>query len=155
MDKLADIEGNIDLERALTILPYRVKYSENFLKFLKFLNIRVLIRGIRKLLFKNERVNPNYYFKKVQILIYKIMIKFFILYHYLNENDLYKIQEEGFVINNNPQFQRNGNLMMIFEKRDDESEYDDEGDDFLAFSLLSKNISNSFIKFVQNLEKKT
>ena len=155
LDKLADIEGNIDLERALTILPYRVKYSENFLKFLKFLNIRVLIRGIRKLLFKNERVNPNYYFKKVQILIYKIMIKFFILYHYLNENELYKIQEEGFVINNNPQFQRNGNLMMIFEKRDDESEYDDEGDDFLAFSLLTKNISNSFTKFVQNLEKKT
>ena len=154
LDKLADIEGNLDLERALIILPNRVKYSESYLQSLKYLKIRVLIRGIRKLLFKNEN-NFDYSFKKMQILIYKIMIKFYLIYNYLDGDELMKIQEELYIINNNPLFQKNSNLMMRFEKRDDESEYDDEGDEFLMSNLIQKHFTSSFTKIIKNFQKNT
>ena len=154
LDKLADIEGNLDLERALIILPNRVKYSENYLKSLKYLKIRVLIRGIRKLLFKNEN-NFDYSFKKMQMLIYKIMIKFYLIYNYLDENELIKIKDELYLINNNPLFQKNSNLMMKFEKRDDESEYDDEGDEFLMSNLIQKHFTSTFTKYMKNFQKNT
>ena len=154
LDKLADVEGNLDLERALIILPNRVKYSENYLKSLKYLKIRVLIRGIRKLLFKNEN-NFDYSFKKMQMLIYKIMIKFYLIYNYLNENELIKIKDELYLINNNPLFQKNSNLMMKFEKRDDESEYDDEGDEFLMSNLIQKHFTSTFTKYMKNFQKNT
>jgi hypothetical protein len=154
LDKLADIEGNLDLERALIILPSRVKYSDNYLKSLKYFKIRVLIRGIRKLLFKNEN-NFDYSFKKMQILIYKIMIKFYLIYNYLNEEELNKIQEELYSINNNPLFQKNSKLMMKFEKRDDESEYDDEGDEFLMSNLIQKLFTSTFTKYMKNFQKNT
>jgi hypothetical protein len=91
----------------------------------------------------------------MQILIYKIMIKFYLIYNYLNEEELNKIQEELYSINNNPLFQKNSKLMMKFEKRDDESEYDDEGDEFLMSNLIQKHFTTTFSKYIKNFQKNT
>ena len=153
LDKLVDTEGFIDLERALIILPYKVIYSENFLKSLKYLNVKVIIRGIRKFLFKIEGNNSKYAFKKMQLLIYKIMLKFNLMYYYLSDETIMKIKEISKNVNSHPQFGKNGIISQMFEKRDDESEYDDEGEGITSFERYShkKYISPFETKFSGNL----
>ena len=141
LDKLVDTEGFIDLERALIILPYRVKYTYSFLQCLKYLNTKVLIRGMRKFLFKIEGDNSKYAFKKMQLLIYKIILKFNMLYYYLSEETILKINEKTKTVETHPQFGKNGILLQMLEKRDDGSEYDDEDDgltNFLDYNAQKK-----------------
>jgi hypothetical protein len=141
LDKLVDTEGFIDLERALIILPYKVKYTNSFFQCLKYLNTKVLIRGMRKFLFKIEGDNSKYAFKKMQLLIYKIILKFNMLYYYLSEETILKINEKTKTVETHPQFGKNGILLQMLEKRDDGSEYDDEDDgltNFLDYNAQKK-----------------
>ena len=140
LDKLVDTEGFIDLERALILLPYKVKYSESFLKSLKYLNLKVIIRGMRKFMFKIEGDNSKYSYKKMQFLIYKIMIKFNMLYNYLSDETILKVKEIAKNVDSHPQFGKNGILIQMFEKRDDESEYDDEGEGINSLDRSKKYI---------------
>ena len=135
LDKLVDTEGFIDLERALIILPYRVKYSNDFLQCLRYFNIKVLIRGMRKFLFKIEGDNSKYAFKKMQLLIYKIILKFNMIYHYLSEETIIKINEITKLVECHPQYGKNGMLIQMLEKRDDGSEYDDEDEGITNIEL--------------------
>ena len=135
LDKLVDTEGFIDLERALIILPYRVKYSDDYLQCLKYFNIKVLIRGMRKFLFKIEGDNSKYAFKKMQLLIYKIILKFNMIYHYLSEETIIKINEITKLVECHPQYGKNGMLIQMLEKRDDGSEYDDEDEGITNIEL--------------------
>ena len=135
LDKLVDTEGFIDLERALIILPYRVKYSHDYLQCLKYFNIKVLIRGMRKFLFKIEGDNSKYAFKKMQLLIYKIILKFNMIYHYLSEETIIKINEITKLVECHPQYGKNGMLIQMLEKRDDGSEYDDEDEGITNIEL--------------------
>ena len=145
LDKLVDTEGFIDLERALIILPYRVKYSNDFLQCLRYFNIKVLIRGMRKFLFKIEGDNSKYAFKKMQLLIYKIMLKFNMIYHYLCEDTIIKINEITKIVECHPQYGKNGMLIQMLEKRDDGSEYDDEDEGItnIEFNYQKKSAFNS------------
>ena len=145
LDKLVDTEGFIDLERALIILPYRVKYSHDYLQCLKYFNIKVLIRGMRKFLFKIEGGNLKYAFKKMQLLIYKIMLKFNMIYHYLSEETIIKINEITKMVECHPQYGKNGMLIQMLEKRDDGSEYDDEDEGItnIEFNYQKKTAFNS------------
>ena len=145
LDKLVDTEGFIDLERALIILPYRVKYSNDFLQCLRYFNIKVLIRGMRKFLFKIEGDNSKYAFKKMQLLIYKIMLKFNMIYHYLCEDTIIKINEITKIVECHPQYGKNGMLIQMLEKRDDGSEYDDEDEGItnIEFNYQKKTAFNS------------
>ena len=141
LDKLVDTEGFIDLERALIILPYRVKYTYSFLQCLKYLNTKVLIRGMRKFLFKIEGDNSKYAFKKMQLLIYKIILKFNMLYYYISDETISKINEISKTVETHPQYGKNGILLQMLEKRDDGSEYDDEDDgltNFLDYNAQKK-----------------
>ena len=133
LDKLVDTEGFIDLERALIILPYKVKYTNSFFQCLKYLNTKVLIRGMRKFLFKIEGDNSKYAFKKMQLLIYKIMLKFNMLYYYLSDESILKINEITKLVESHPQYGKNGILLQMLEKRDDGSEYEDEDNGLTNF----------------------
>ena len=143
LDKLVDTEGFIDLERALIILPYKVKYSESFLKSLKYFNLKVIIRGMRKFMFKIGGDNSKYTYKKMQFLIYKIMLKFNMIYYYLSDETLLGVKEITRNVNSHPQFTKNGILTQLFEKRDDESEYDDEGEGLNSLDIAKKYIVNT------------
>ena len=83
ISKIVDIEGYIDIDRTLLLLPYRVNYTENFFKNLNYINIRIFQRGITKYLFQDAAFNQFYSFKKLLLLINKIFIKFKLMYHYV------------------------------------------------------------------------
>ena len=115
--------------------------------------MKVIIRGMRKFLFKIEGNNSKYAFKKMQLLIYKIMLKFNLIYYYLSDETITKIKEISNNVNSHPQFGKNGIISQMFEKRDDESEYDDEGEGINSFERYShkKYISPFETKFSGNL----
>ena len=151
LDKIVDTEGFVDIERALTILSYRVKYTSSYLNSLKFYNVRVIIRGMRKFLFKNQQNNGVYSFQKLRLLVYKLIIKFQLLYHYLSDEAKAKIKEVFSSINELPQFEKINEALLEYEKRDNDSEFDD-GEEIPSFNLyeqkrisdLSKNYSGNF-----------
>ena len=131
LDKLVDIDGCVDLERALALLPYRVKYSDYYLRSIAYYNVRILIRGVRKYLFVNKTNNSDYSIQKLFIMIYKLVIKLHLVYGYFNDEETKKLKELFEVINALPQFEKNNEMFLMYEKKDDESEYDDEGEMFI------------------------
>lgn len=128
IDKIVDPEGFIDIERTLLILPERTRYSKDFIQNLKFLNVRVFIRGLTKYLFLNAITNPVYSYKKLQLLMFKILLKFKMIYTYLPEAALLKINHDFTKIDENPLFEKTTEALQKYEDRDDVSEYDDEGE---------------------------
>ena len=69
IDKFVDPEGNIDLDRALSLLPDRAIYDNDFIQNLEYFNIRTLIRGIRKYYFSLEMDNPSFSFNRGNLII--------------------------------------------------------------------------------------
>ena len=128
IDKIVDPEGFIDIERTLLILPDRTRYSKDFIKNLNFLNVRVFIRGLTKFLFLNAITNPVFSFKRLQLLMFKILIKFKMIYTYLPDAALLKINHDFNKIDENPLFEKTTEALQKYEDRDDVSEYDDEGE---------------------------
>ena len=128
IDKIVDPEGFIDIERTLLILPDRARYSKDFVKNLNFLNVRVFIRGLTKYLFLNAITNPVFSYKRLQLLMFKILIKFKMIYSYLPNAALLKINHDFNKIDENPLFEKTTEALQKYEDRDDVSEYDDEGE---------------------------
>lgn len=128
IDKIVDPEGFIDIERTLLILPDRVRYSPNFIKNLQYLNVRVYIRGLTKYFFLNAITNPVFAFKKLQLLLFKLLIKYKMIYSFLPEATLLKINQKFTSIDDNPLYEKTPEALQKYEERDDVSEYDDEGE---------------------------
>ncbi len=128
IDKIVDPEGFIDIERTLLILPDRVRYSHNFIKNLQYLNVRVYIRGLTKYFFLNAITNPVFSFKKLQLLMFKLLIKYKMIYSFLPEATLLKINQKFTSIDDNPLYEKTPEALQKYEERDDVSEYDDEGE---------------------------
>lgn len=128
IDKIVDPEGFIDIERTLLILPDRVRYSHNFIKNLQYLNVRVYIRGLTKYFFLNAITNPVFAFKKLQLLMFKLLIKYKMIYSFLPEATLLKINQKFTSIDDNPLYEKTPEALQKYEERDDVSEYDDEGE---------------------------
>ena len=75
-DKLVDKDEFIDIERALLLLPQRIKYSGHFIGGIHSLNMKQILKGLRKYFYINSINNPIYSYRKLQQMIYKILIKF-------------------------------------------------------------------------------
>ena len=128
IDRIVDTEGYIDIERTLIILPDQVKYEDIFINNLNNFNIRVILRGLEKYFFTNNMDNPIYSLNKLQFLIYKILIKFQMIYSYMNCNFINQINASMKDINNKKIFQKTPEAFQKFDEKDDISEYDDIGE---------------------------
>ena len=128
IDKIVDPEGFIDIDRTLSILPEQVKFSENIINNLQHLSMRVIIRGVTKFEFLNAMDNPIYSFKKLQLLIYKLIIKFKMIYSIIPENTLKQINEKFSLVNDKKKFEKSPEALQKYEEKDDVSEYDDGGE---------------------------
>ena len=128
IDKIVDPEGFIDIDRTLAILPEQVKFSENIINNLQYLSMRVILRGVTKFEFLNAMDNPIYSFKKLQLLIYKLIIKFKMIYSIIPEATLKQINDKFSQINDKKQFEKSPEALQKYEEKDDVSEYDDGGE---------------------------
>jgi hypothetical protein len=134
VDKIVDKDGFIDIERTLFILPSRVKYTDHFIRSLNFLNMRVILRGLQKYFFLNAANNPIYSYKKLQQLIYKIIIKFKMIYTFLPENQMNQLKTDFKIVNVDERFSKSYENLIKMEQNDEFSDYDDQG----IFEELSK-----------------
>ena len=150
IDKIVDPEGFIDIDRTLAILPEQVKFSENIINNLEYLSMRVIIRGVTKYEFLNAMDNPIYSFKKLQLLIFKLIIKFKIIYSILPDNILNSINERFIKVNERKQYEKTAETLQKYEERDDISEYDDEGEYVREFESKEENNLNTTIKSYDN-----
>jgi len=128
VDKIVDKDKFIDIERSLVLLPARAKYSQHFLESLKYMNLRFILRGLRNFFFINAVNNPIYSYKKLQHMIYKILIKFKMIFYYIPENTFEKIQQNYSEINNNKNFLKSFENLRRMEEADELSDYDDQGE---------------------------
>ena len=145
LDKVIDPEGYIDIERSLLILPDRVKYSESFIRNLKFMSVRVFIRGLTKFFFDSEAETSLYNFKKIELLIYKLLSKLKVVYTFLPEYTLLNINQDFALINNNRQFEKSAEALQRYDEIDGVSEYDDEGE-FVDENDFKQTGGNSTLK---------
>jgi len=137
--KLSNPEGYIDIERALAILPYRVKYSKEYLNSLYYLNLRALIKGFRKFLFINEKNNFIFSFKKLQLIVYKLIIKMELMFIYFPKEIKENVNNHFYSLNN--EFNDYKKIFYkMFEKKEQESEYNDEGNEEDYFNLKVQKI---------------
>ena len=127
IDKLVDIDGFIDVDRTLLILPFRVKYSDEYMMNLHHFNVRVLIRGVRKYFFKTEVRNQAFNYKKLELMINKLYIKAMFIYHHLPSEYIKTLRASFHGINTDPDYERYIQVLQGYEEKDDASEYDDEG----------------------------
>lgn len=139
IDKIVDVDGFVDIDRTLIILPFRVKYSQAFLRDINFTNVRVLQRGLRKYFFLNDETNQAYTYKKLQLLIFKLLIKFKLIYKFI-PNETFEVIKQNFNnINEDPQYEKSAQVLGMFEQKDDISEYDDTGEmQFSSFGPASE-----------------
>ena len=128
ISKIVDNEGYIDIDRTLLILPFRVNYSESFLKNLNYINIRIFQRGITKYFFKGQVFNQVYSYKKLQLLVRKLLIKFKLIYHYVPRDIQEIIHNKFFSINREPKFSKSAQAFIVQEQNEEISEYDDTQD---------------------------
>ena len=66
-------------------------------------------------------------------MIYKLVIKLHLVYGYFNDEETKKLKELFVIINALPQFEKSNEMFLMYEKKDDESEYNDEGEMFDYF----------------------
>lgn len=137
LDKIVDTEGFVDIELALAILCSRAKYSQKYYSSLKYYNAKVLIKGIRKYKFKNDQSNGVYSFQKLRLLVYKLIIKFKLIYNYLSVDAKNKLKELFNSINDLPQFEKINEALEEYQRRDNDSEYN-EGDEIPSFNLYEQ-----------------
>ena len=127
IDKFVDPEGIIDIDRALNLLPDKAIYDTDFILNMEYFNIRTLIRAIRKYYFSLEEDSPLYSFNKGYLMIYKLMMKLKMVYHYIPEKSLKKIKPEFENLNDMNKFSKTAEVFQKYEERDIMSDYDDEG----------------------------
>ena len=127
IDKFVDPEGIIDIDRALSLLPDRAAYDNDFIVNLDYFNIRTFIRGIRKYYFSLEMDNPFYSINKGNLMIYRLMLKIKMAYYYLPDKILKKIKSEFENLNDMNKFAKTAEAFQKYEEKDIMSDYDDEG----------------------------
>ena len=127
IDKFVDPEGIIDIDRALSLLPDRAIYDNDFILNLEYFNVRTLIRGIRKYYFSLEEDNPLFSFHKGNLTIYKVMMKIRMINHYLPEQIFKKIKNDVEILNDLKKFEKTAEAFQKYEEKDIMSDYDDEG----------------------------
>ena len=127
IDKFVDPEGIIDIDKALNLLPDKATYDTDFILNMEYFNIRTLIRAIRKFYFSLEEDSPLYSFNKGYLMIYKLMLKLKMVYHYIPEKSLKKIKPEFESLNEMNKFSKTAEVFQKYEERDIMSDYDDEG----------------------------
>ena len=127
LDKFVDPEGIIDIDRALSLLPDRAIYDNDFILNLDYFNIRTLIRGIRKYYFSLEMDNPLFSFNRGNLMVYKVMMKIGMVNHYLGEQMFKKIKAELEYLNELNKFAKTAEVFQKYEERDIMSDYDDDG----------------------------
>ena len=128
IDKFVDPEGIIDIDRALSLLPDRAIYDNDFISNLEYFNIRTLIRGIRKYYFSLEMDNPSFSFNRGNLMIYKLMLKIGMINKYLQEQILKKIKNDLENLNELNKFAKTAEAFQKYEEKDIMSDYDDEGE---------------------------
>jgi hypothetical protein len=127
IDKFVDPEGIIDIDRALNLLPDRAIYDNDFISNLEYFNVRILIRGIRKYYFCLEMDNPLFSFNKVNLMIYRLMMKIGMINYYLPDLSLKKIKTELENLIDLNKFAKTAEAFQKYEEKDIMSDYDDEG----------------------------
>ena len=142
IDKFADPEGMIDIERTLNLLPERVVYDDEFINYLKHFNVRNLINGIRKYYFNLDQDNSNYSFDRINLMVYKLMLKMKMIYNFLPYSIKQRIKNESIKNELDKKYEKNAEIFQKYEDIDIMSEYDDEGKYILDENLTN---DNSFI----------
>ena len=127
IDKFVDPEGTIDIDRALNLLPDRAIYDNDFISNLEYFNVRILIRGIRKYYFCLEMDNPLFSFNKVNLMIYRLMMKIGMINYYIPDLSLKKIKTELQNLIDLNKFAKTAEAFQKYEEKDIMSDYDDEG----------------------------
>ena len=127
IDKFVDPEGIIDIDRALSLLPDRAIYDNDFILNLEYFNVRTFIRGIRKYYFSLEEDNPLFSFNRGNLMIYKVMMKIGIVNHYLPELIYKKVKNELENLNELNKYAKTAEAFQKYEEKDIMSDYDDEG----------------------------
>ena len=92
------------------------------------MNIRVFIRGLTKFFFDSETEDSLYNFKKIELLIYKLLSKLKVVYTFLPEYTLINMSQDFALINHSSQFEKTAEALQKYEEIDGVSEYDDEGE---------------------------
>jgi len=142
VDKFVDKDKFIDIERTLVLLPARAKYTPHFLESLRYMNMRFILRGLRNFFFINAVNNPIYSYKKLQHMIYKILIKFKMIFYYIPETTLEKIKSEYREINKNEIFLKSFDNLRKMEEADELSDFDDQGE-FAGYDKINNNVGNA------------
>ena len=127
IDKFADPEGVIDIDKTLNLLPDRAVYDNDFILNLNNFNIRTIMRGIRKYYFKLELENSLFSFNKGTLMIYKLMTKLAMINLNLPENVLQNLKTEYNNLNEMSKFAKTPEAFQKYEEKDIMSDYDDEG----------------------------
>ena len=127
IDKFVDPEGIIDIDRALSLLPDKATYDNDFILNFEYFNVRTLIRGIRKYYFNLEKDNPYYSINKGNLMIFRLMTKIKMIYFYFLERQIKKINLEFEAVNDNNKFSKTAEAFQKYEEKDIMSDYDDEG----------------------------
>ena len=159
IDKFVDPEEFIDVERTLNMLPDRITYDNDFIEYIDHFNIRTLINGTRKYYFSLEEDNPIYSFQKINLLVFKLMLKLKLIYNYLPSQTKHSIKMDFLANANIKKYEKTPEILQKYEERDNVSDYDDEGkyiinDDYKtdANTISSPNnvsldkINNNFMK---------
>jgi hypothetical protein len=142
LDKFVDKDKLIDIDRTLILLPARVKYSTHFIESLVYLNMRVVLRGLRKFFFVSAVKNPVYSFKKLQQIIYKLVIKMKVLYQQIPQSSTENILKRFNEINEKEKYKKSYDNLKRMEEDDELSDYDDQGE-YANIGVKENNISKS------------
>ena len=108
------------------------------------MNTRFILRGLRNFFFINAVNNPIYSYKKLQHMIYKILIKFKMIFNYIPETTLDKIKNEYKEINKNEIFLKSFENLRKMEEADELSDYDDQGE-FAGYDKTNNNSNGNNI----------
>ena len=138
LDKMADKDRMIDIERTLVLLPQRVKLSSNYIKGMGFLNMRFILKGLRSFFFNNALNNPVFSYKKLQQLMIKITIKIKILQKFIPDHMFETLIKNNDEVNKNELFQKNFQNIKRLEQMDELSDFEDEDDNILQSKSISK-----------------
>ena len=98
------------------------------MKNLNYINIRIFQRGITKYFFRGQIFNQVYSYKKLQLLVRKLLIKFKLIYHYVPKDIQEIIQYKFSTINREEKFSKSAQAFLVQEQNEDVSEYDDTQD---------------------------
>lgn len=154
IDKFVDKDRLVDIDRALVLLPARVFYHRKFYTNLYYMNMRSILRGLRNFFFINAVNNPVYSYKKLQQMIYKILIKLRMIFNYLPEGTLEKVRSNLDDVNKEEKFMKTLENLRVMEEADELSDYDDQGE----FTNVNANKNEMMKKYQitdENLMSKT